>query len=288
MAGNYPDVPGPRLAYDRDGSLLFGIDDESGSVGILSNADARTINNENNDSINSDYAGNHGGKIGLIFPELRDIIGYCLVNTSMGWDTLQTSVDTTSGVDGTWVTRISGGIPRITTMSPNYRTGINVVSWSGIRALRMRGGDFFDASNILALHLYGSIAAGQTPDRLRLWHPTLDQPLDDQAVSPDGAYFDWGNVAQGTSQDRTFRIKNNSATQTANSVTASTEALTPSTIPDVFTLSKDGTTFTATINFTAIAPGAISSVCTLRRTTPANATLSLAAMRLNAVAVSWT
>jgi hypothetical protein len=52
-------------------------------------------------------------------------------------------------------------------------------------------------------------------------------------------------------------------------------------------LSTDGTTFTSTITIPDLAPGAISGVLTLRRTTPSDAVLSVWDLRLSAVAASW-
>lgn len=291
MAGNYPDVPAPRLAYDRDGTLGFQTDDDTGLVTAMSGAQLATLNDEDADGVEARWANSHGGYTGFIFPELRDILGFFICASSsdnaVAATAMQTSVDSTTGIDGTWVTRIAGNIPYSQGLIPDYRT-VNACSYLGIKAIRFHAGTFFGASLMKMIHWYGRIAAGQTPNRLRLWHPTLDQPLDDPAVSPDGAYFDWGNAAQNTQQDRTFRIKNNSATLTANNVTVSTDQPSPPAVGDTRTLSKDGSTFTSTINFTSIAPGALTAVCTLRRVTPANATLSVQVYRILASAVSWT
>lgn len=288
MAGNYPDVPGPRLAYDRDGSVGFVIDAGNNAITLLSGAELGYFNDESETGISARDHASRTSIVGIIFPELRDIDGYFLSWDGAGGSYgLQTSVDTTSGLDGTWTTVVAGSIPTARPVVPNYRTGIQAVSLSGIKAIRFTGGAFFDNTSWYAFHLYGKLHAGETPDRLRLWHPTLDQPLDDQAVSPDGAYFDWGNVPQGTTQDRTFRVKNNSSTLTANTITVSLQSLTPATTPDVFTLS-DGGAFGSTVSIASLAAGALSGVLTLRRSTPANATLGLWAARIIAAATSWT
>lgn len=285
MAGNYPDVPGPRMAYDRDGSVGFRCSgNKTGVVTEVVSANLLILNSESGAGV-SIGPGGFGGTVsfGIIFPELRDLAGI-IVQMPSGLSELETSPDSTSGLDGTWTTELAstGG----TTTPPTYRDDITALDADGVKAIRIThtyGGD----SACYGLHLFGKVAAGETPDRLRLWHPTLDQALDDQDVSPDGAYFDWGDVPQNTMLDREFRIKNNSTTDTADDVDISTESPTPLAVPDVLTLSKDGVSFSSTISFTSIAPEEITDICILRRNTPANATLSVAVMRIIAVAGGW-
>ena len=279
MAGNYPDVPGPRLAYDRDGSI--GFYNDGGVISLMSPSDLATINDESTSQIGD----NTTRVYGLIFPELRDLKGYYFSSSSGGDEPIravETSVNTTNGIDGTWVSRIGGSaVQSYGPVVPDYRI-ITSVTWDGIKGIRWTAGRAQRAA-----HFFGNITAGETPDRLRLWHPTLNQALDDSAVSPDGAYFDWGNVPQGTTQDRTFRVKNNSSTKTASTITVSLESLTPAGTPDVHTLS-DGGSFGSTVSIASLAPGAISGVLTLRRTTPTGATLGVWVSRIIAAATTWT
>jgi hypothetical protein len=125
------------------------------------------------------------------------------------------------------------------------------------------------------VHLYGEPAPGENPNRLALWHPTLDQ-----RVTP--AYFDWGNVPRSSSADRLFRVKNVSSTLTASSVRVAMEALTDTTpsVPGQHSISSDGTTFLAQVNIGSLSPGAISGPLTLRRVIPSNAVLSLWSFRV--------
>ena len=51
MAGNYPDPPAPRVAYDRDGSVGLMVT-ENGFAYELSNAQLQILNNESSDSMN--------------------------------------------------------------------------------------------------------------------------------------------------------------------------------------------------------------------------------------------
>lgn len=281
MAGFYPDVPAPRMSFDRDGSVGVRVG-SANTIQELTLTEMQQINNETNGEISN---GDVGARYAIIFPQLRDLSGYFIYSgLSSFFKDLSTSVDTSNGLDGTWVIQ-SANPSALSTISPGYRANIQSVAWNGVKAVRFRT---VDTGWTWGMHLYGVLSTGQTPDRLRLWHPTLDEPLDDNNAS-DGAYLDWGDVARGTTQDRTFRIKNNSASLTANSIALSPQALTDTTptIVGQHTLS-DGGAFSGSINIGNLSPGAISSVITLRRTIASNATLSLWAGRINVNPGSWT
>lgn len=280
MAGFYPDVPAPRMPYDRDGTIGFRIT-SGGVISQMSSADLININNETSDATTLT-----NGYDGIIFPQLRDIAGWLLIggNTSNVIGTLQTSANTTNGQDGTWTTRVTSPSSP-TAMLPNYRSVIQLLSVTGVKAVR-----WSQASNgctYQAIHFYGTIAASQTPDRLRIWHPTLDEPLDEN-TSADGAYLDWGDVPRNGTQDRTLRIKNNSGTLTANSINITSQALTDASpsVPPQFTFSNGGA-FGTTLAIGNLSPGQISGVITVRRTTLSNAALGLWAFRSVAEATSW-
>lgn len=281
MAGNYPDVPAPRMAFDRDGSTGARVS-SSNAIVALTQTELQQINNETNGEIsNSDV----GARYAIIFPQLRDVAGYFIYSgLTTFFKDISTSVNTTNGLDGTWVIQ-SANPTAITNSSPGYRSNIQTVTWAGVKAVRFRT---VDTGWNWGMHLYGTITAGQTPDRLRAWHPTLDEPLDDN-TSADGAHFDWGDIQRNTTSDKTFRIKNNSATLTANSIAINQEALTDTTptVASQFTFS-DGGAFASSINIGSLAPGAISPVITKRYTRPSNATLSLWTSRTLVIPGSWT
>jgi hypothetical protein len=262
------------MAFDRDGTQGVKIDGAN-NMSTMTNAELVSLNDEADTTV-SQFGS--PWKLCLIFPELRDLDGY-FRNISGKQLTVETSVDTTNGFDGTWVTlSASTGETAVNTVStkPNYRTGIASSTVLAIRAIRF-GGQYqnFGTSDFRSVHLYGEPVPGENPNRLALWHPTLDQ-----RVTP--AYFDWGNVPRSSSADRTFRVKNLSASLTANSVRVAMEALSDTTpsVPAQHTLSADGTTFLAQVNIGALAPGAISAPLTLRRITPSNAVLSLWSFRV--------
>lgn len=286
MAGLYPDVPAPRIAYDRDGTVGFRINSGLGGYQALTLGQMQTLNDEA--ASGYVFTSNGGYWVGFMFPQLRNIAGvlYCI-----RWDTTSTQVqissNTTNGIDGTWATQATISSQGESGGMTIYRTGIRSVAYNGINGIRFQSNNAGNGNDLLAIHLFGQIAAGQTADRLRMWHPTLDEPLDDNTAA-DGSWLDFAESTRGTAADKTFRIKNNSATLTANSIAITTSALTDTTpsVPLQYTFS-DGGAFATSINIGNLAPGAISSVITVRRTTPSNAAVSLWWLRVTADPTSW-
>jgi hypothetical protein len=285
MAGTYPDVPGHRMAYDRDGSVVAKLNITDGSVNAtLSQAERASLNDEDSDGYIF-VISNKESACCVIFPELRDVVGYHFQQPSgsgISSSGLATSVDTTNGIDGTWVSR--GAWTTRSFSVPDARNLISAVSWLGIKAVRFEINNTSVGSNTAALlHLYGVPSAGENPDSLRLWHPTLDQQV-------GGAYFDWGDVPRSSSDDRDFRIKNNSAALTATDILVSIESQSD-TVPSVagqHLLERSSSPgFAATVTVPSLTPGEISEVLTLRRVTPSTAVLSLWGSRMLAEAASW-
>lgn len=293
MAGNYPDVPAPRMAYDRDGTQVLHVNFSVASSTALAASTIQSLNGESNTGYQVATDDSTSRAIVFIFPQLRDISAYMvrLQETPATVGALERSTNTTNGIDGTWTSVVSPWSSQTTTSNLVLRNNITTQSILGVKALRFRGNTSSDSNRefrIFNIHLYGGIASGETVDRLRMWHPTLDEPLDDLNAA-DGAYLDWAEVTRGTTADRTFRIKNNSSSLTANSISVATQASTdanPALGPQ-FTYS-DGGSFATSITITSLPPGAISNVITVRRTTPTNATLALWWLRTVAEAGSWT
>lgn len=263
----YPSLPGPRMAYDRDGSVVTSVSQTGSTITIYSTGQMQALNSEGGSGVTNLYY------VAILFPQLRDIVA-AFAACGNPINLPQSSTDTTNGFDGTWTTGAS--FTQSTSVSPGWRNNIQTLTYSAVKAVRFHSGD------TSWVHLYGSITAGQTPDRLALWHPTLDQALDGDALN-------WGDIARSTTADLTFRIKNLSSAYTANSVLVSMEALNDTSPTQVsqHTFSQ-GSGFATTQTLTSIAPSSISPVMTVRRTTSASATLSIWAQRVLAVAASWT
>lgn len=212
---------------------------------------------------------------------MRDIVGFFLKHNFGqwgSWDRVFTSVDTTNGADGTWTDR--GAMGSVS----HFRT-ITALVVSGVKGIRFRwsssstdnGGRY-----VGLLHVYGSIPAASAPDRLTLWHPTLNQEL-------AGSALDFGDVPKLSILTIPFRVKNNSSTLTANTITLSVEAVndTSPTVVSVETLSFNGSEYASTQNIGTLAAGAISNICTLKLSPGSSATLGPWRQRVKALASSW-
>ena len=281
MAGNYPDVPSNRMAYDRDGTQCYLIAGDS-TISQLTSPQLVALNDEN-----SGTSVGAAAYLVFFFPERRDMVAWWMDFNALAFPSMafEVSTNTTNGLDGTW-TQIGGTPPggsyQFPSTAPYYRQGIIGATALGVKAVRFKTG-WAGSGGVETVHLYGNASAGQNPNRLAIWHPTTDAHV-------TGAYFDWGDVPRSSSQDRTFRVKNMSSTLNAIGIGLGLEALTDTSpsVPGQHTLSSDGTTFAATLSISDLAPGGISPVLFLRRVTPTNAVLSVWALRLFAQATSWT
>lgn len=236
------------------------------------------------------------------------------------------SIDTTTGIDGTWdavgefvgsngysfndmtygassENVLYGNVLNTSTLPygravDNYRRyAVPLVgSVSSVRGLRIdlanRGYGYqaTDASNsnadqdyfIQNLHLYGEYSSGALSDSLVFWHPTLDVPL-------EMADLDMRDAALGTSTRKQFRVKNVSASLTAQNVTVS-RFIDVDTVPSLLTqysLSADSLTWTDPVSVGTLAPGAISGVLWVSRVTPMNAQMSANMIGIKAAVGSW-
>lgn len=287
MAGNYMDAPASRLAYDRDGSVVS-VSTIGGIVQLLTSAESRALNGETESGFS---ASDSMYRVAVVFPYPTDIDGVFFTSSAnnVTWQ-LQTSKDTTTGIDGTWVSH-GAAQTRVMDVKPNYRIASQLmmttagVDSTGVRGVRLVANTSWGSSvRLKALHIYADISAAATTDRLAFWHPTLD-------VEVPPAYFDWGNVPRGTSQDRAFRIKNVSADLKANNVSVYTEALTPGapSVAGMHTISANGgSTFLTSATLAQLLPGAISSPLILRRVVPTNAQVSVWSARIAADVANWT
>lgn len=296
----YPSYPDHRMAYHLDGTQVYRVN-SSGISTLVSSTEVQYLNNESprpTETVNL-----APGYLVFMFPQLRDISTYLYIGT--GYDitsgssqglrgVFQTSTDTTNGVDGTWTTVHNSFIQAYSwyqysgdgAVSPYYRSNIPSMSpITGVKAIRFQSAQYYYGDNLIigALHLFGSLTSGETPNRLDLWHPTLDQRV-------NASHFDFGDRNRSTTTDISFRVKNQSSTQTADSIAVSMATLTdlsPTAIGN-YTLNLNGGSFASSQTISSLAPSAISDVLTLRLTNPSDAALSLWAGTVKALATSWT
>lgn len=280
MAGSYPDVPGYRFAYDQDGTVVVDHNFMTSTVTTLTSTNLNTLNNEDpTQQYGVAYVTNNTGTVAYLFPEQRSITGV-LLNCLWVAHTVEWSNNTTNGADGTW-TNVVGVTRQNTASHLNLRTGISTINVVNVTALRFNySGGNINQRFIRNIHLYGSIATAESPDRLRI----VDLGDDDIA-----AQLDFGNLAQRASSTRQFKVKNNSTTLDANNITVSLDAPTnasPSLIGQ-YQVSTDNVAFANAVNIGTLAPGAESGTMYVRLNPASNAQLGPWTARIIANAVSW-
>lgn len=283
----YTPAPAHRMLWDVDGTRMrkYGPSawSEYGFVEI------EALNDEDGATTVTDTVATATSYV-VYFPEKRDLAAIFL-SLSLAtpgnevYVEVQTSTNTTNGVNGTWVTRVASSPVSASqwgTSPTNYRSPKKVAAF-GIRAVRLVMSAAVPASGWIlnSLHLYGVPSAGANPDRLEVWHPTLDE-----RVSP--TYFDWGKSPRGSSADRTFRVKNLSPSRRASAIMVYCDALTD-TYPSVAYQHyvAMGSVFANSLTIASLEPGRISPVITLRRITPSDATMGVWSPRLRVVNGGW-
>ena len=271
MAGAYPDVPGRRMGWDADGTVAV----ErvlTGQLTELTPAQKAEMNDEENVTVISKYA--TSWQFVLLFPEKREIDGLFIAGDAVG--SVYTSADTTSGLDGTWGT-LFADFPESPNAYNDYRTGIQSSADPGKRGLDVRVANYSGYSRLYAVHVYGEISPGETPDRLLF--------IDEATGLEFAAAKDYGDTPRGSARDFSFRLKNNS-TVAGNNVTLNTIQV---TAEDLFlgsgawyTFSYGGGAFQGTIQIASLAPEATSQLIVCRQIIPTDETLGPHAGRVKA------
>lgn len=282
MAGSYPDVPGRRMAYHDDGSV--GVQYKEGEPVVEFTAiDLAELNDEDNVGVAAAGAGEVNRAV-FIFPELREFDGIFIGRMqSPGNIEVQESDDTTNGYDGTWATVIAayndhdGGSTFAT-----YRSTIVSTAVSATRAVKLLADQWDPAGvsdwRLQAVHIYGEITPGQTPDRL-LW---IDEVTGLEFTSD----LDYGDVPRGSSEDRQLRLKNNSATLDADNIQYTAADLYLDAAGWFTFTEPGGSTFLATRQIASLVAGVTTGIITVRRITPGTA-LGLFAAYFQATTEAW-
>lgn len=284
----YDTAPGMRMAWDDDGSVAFAWEISEADVPSAPPTEIGASNKaEMNDEDNVDPSYTWDKPLNLpegfhavIFPELREIDGV-FANAShvhggggmMTLGILQSSADTTSGIDGTWVTHIADIVDMADRIVyGNYRNEIVSLAINGARAIRIEGNDNFRLSG---LHIYGEISPGETPDRLLF----IDEDTGLEFALP----VDYGDVPRGSARDFEWRLKNNSAVA-GNNLTINTIQFTAESLylnsGSWYTHSVGGDAFAGTKSIASLAPEAASSLIVTRQIIPVNEVLGVHAGRI--------
>jgi hypothetical protein len=228
----------------------------------------------------------------FVFPQVRNLTGYFVYaeygasNSPYTPNVLQVSTDTTDGTDGNWTTVASPWLYSSIAINPYHRSAIQAVTGAdGIKGVRFAVSkpnanvDGNDRTKMFAVHLYGTFVGGN--DGLRFWHPTND------VVMPP-AHLDFGDIPQGSTLVKQFRLRNTSGQQ-ANNIVVSAEAQTGSDagLASGLTFSLDNVTYATTVTVPTLAGTTTSPVIYVRRIVgPAEAN-ALRVARVKAVPGSW-
>jgi hypothetical protein len=283
MAGNYPDVPGFRFEYDRDGSVVMWDGTATATLGQM-----QAANDEGwgNSGINAQ------SYFGVAWPELRDLTGICLVNqygvTTSDEYQLKISTNTTNSTDGTWtiLRNVPANVLSIDPGVPDFcrRNIVPITGATNIRGIQLWVINYRGGTNTGTIHVYGTWPSTQNPDRLILCNGS-------GAEVTNGAYFDFGDAPRSTQATIPFRIKNHSSAFTANSITVSFECLsntTPSLLTQFDFSTNGGASYVTSQNIGNLGPGATTPQYLLRRNTAAGAATGPWQLRLLAIPASMT
>lgn len=315
MAGSWPDVPSRKIPYHNDGTVVAARYPQDGApyenfyewdAGVngldqLNDLDFTTIP-QNWANKRFPIAGEITRIVAdteniWIFPELRDLYGYVIVGTQEnpatgGWGNMWTyySHDTTNGLDGTWTLIQDHGNGENTPQGAHpedWRTAIVEFSHLAVRGFKVIGSyGVFVGGNLVfrACYIFGTISAGETPDRILF--------IDDNTGLEFTKPMDWGDVPRGTILDWDIYMKNNSLTLTANTMVLDFTTLYNDS-DTWYTIKATGEAFAVTHDISSIAPGARyplgSDVLTVRLDVPDDEPFSIyeAILELSP-AVSWT
>jgi len=259
----YTALPDRRMPYDIDGTVVYqSINIASGMLDLASSG-TKTEWNDYDYSIAGTWTVGAALQTWWWFPETREVTAFYVfyftgntVAPAQGVASVVASNDSTNGLDGTWETAtLSGGSPAYVD-NFNWRSGVKPISLTGPkRTIKIQSAGTGNQEVAIA-HIYGEKAAGQTPE---------DLIFIDHDTTPGVEYAapeDFGDMPLGTTATRQFRVKNTSATKTANTINIQCN-------DSDFVISTDNATWVVTINITSLAAGAESSTMYVRCTTPA-------------------
>lgn len=162
----------------------------------------------------------------------------------------------------------------------------------GVRALRIwletynsSSGkyEFQSSMFVQMLHVYGRLASTAPAGQLVPWHATENRPLTQ-------ADTDQGNVAQGTTGYVNFRVKNLDLNKTALALSVFIDIplfnSSPSLEADA-AVSVNGSDYSQSCIVDTLAPGALSPIITVRRSTSQDAAMGVSSFRVGMSVKSW-
>ena len=237
---SYPAAPTQRIAYDLNGTI--GVQLADGGFGFLkqyTSTDLANLNNEMDSVKVSETGAGSGIYHFFFFPEPYDLFGCWAAGDgedanevyfeSVAYSTSSRGWKDTSGWTGTGIDFTATDI-----LWDTWRTELETFNATGATAFRghsgFRGGLENQGKELRHVHIYGAPNDTAVPDRMIAL---------DKATGLEWTLHDWGDLPRGDSQTKVIQIKNNSASQQANSVTLGFDSLN-SINPDAWHQMRDG------------------------------------------------
>lgn len=291
MAGSYPDAPSRRMAYDSDGTVLLTANQSNfgGPAGTAPSVNYTIISQQNAENMNDETYStgfshtnnnqNSGHWFTLLYPQKREFDGAFLAcSLSGGGDVTNEaySTDTSNGLEGVWTDLTQTWIKTAPAVD-DYRDMIISYAVSNVLShMFTLGAD--DNQNYRMVHIYGAITPGETPDRLIFLDPDA---ADTEFTKP----LDFGDVPRGQTQVDTVKVKNNSSTLTANTVSVTAEDLSDGS-SSWYTFSTDDISYSASEDIGSIGNGGTQLVY-VKQVVPDAQGIGVYAARLKATVASW-
>jgi hypothetical protein len=250
----YPTLPDRAIPYHLDGTVVKYVRTSSGVMDTLSDAEMADLNDfDEYDEVGNGFDPDDGYVV-FFFPEKRVITGLFALfsrdsNQYRGPASIEGSNDTTNGVDGTWTSispasSFNGSVSAFDSWRDEIADLSNSTGYEVYRVVS-------NASNyggVRTVHLYGVKDTGETADDILF----LDaDDSDNEFTEP----LDFGAVGAGSSEEHNIKIKNDSGSLTASSIT-----ITVTDANDYIRISEDGgSTWVTEITIASLGPGVKSS-----------------------------
>ena len=337
----YPTPPGTRIPYDLDGTVAIAQATVSRDWIEIPQTSLKYLNAERSGgafSLYNDALQWNGGSVVLtlvlIFPTPIRLQGVTPIGfsstfpaTQKNWRRfrVETSVNSTNGVDGDWVEVLPQSAWSATIPNAEALTANSLLTGSPASGLTVLGPSFGDSYrysvsdrtmgyeavsgpatlDVAAVRVSGTSPGGFSGTLadyggmyIHLYgYPEPLSPIDhldfwqsdlDLRIAADT--MDWGDVPISSTADKSFRIKNSSSTKVARMITITGSPATSPSSPSVagfLLFSLDGVTWRSQITLGSIAPGSVSSEVMIRRVVPFNAMLSNWTPRVTATVERW-
>lgn len=244
----------PAMPYHLDGTVVKQLDATLGVRKTYSASEMLEMNDEDYTAV----IGLASTYVIFFFPELVDITAIFAIMRTSGYDDIvapqliEWSANTTNGLDGTWTAAgMPNGYNAITMNFDSWRKNFKPMAGvTGAIALRIWAVGRFSSEidDVLTVHLYGKKTAGQTPNDILF----LNAEVGDMEFPVP---LEFGDLRTNTFLVHEIKVKNSSATLTANAIVLT--VLDPSAH---ITISVDNVNYGTTQNVGNLAPGASSVV----------------------------